>query len=83
MHPGESRGRLIDTGVIRATDAVKVFAAQAESATVGDYLDLAYAMGKLAHAAERLEAVVRDATPLLTVSELKRFEIGGAKRSGC
>jgi hypothetical protein len=40
---------------------------------VGDYLDLAYKMGQLAHAAERLEAVVRDAAPLLTVGDLKRI----------
>jgi hypothetical protein len=48
---------------------------------VGDYLDLAYKMGQLAHAAERLEAVVRDAAPLLTLGDLKRL-MGSASAKG-
>ena len=54
-------------------DAEKIFTRKEELATVGDYLDLAYKMGQLAHAAERLDAVVRDAAHLLTVGDLRRI----------
>jgi hypothetical protein len=39
---------------------VEVFAPQAELATAGDYVSIAFSLRKLAHAAEQLERVVLD-----------------------
>jgi hypothetical protein len=71
----ECVSRAIDSGIITTDDVAKVFTApQSEGlASAGDYIGIAYNLGKLAHAAERLEAVVRDAAPVLTVGDLKRI----------
>jgi hypothetical protein len=64
---------VIDTGIIKTEDAAKSFTQQAELASAGDHVSIAFSLGKLAHAAEQLERVVRDAAPVLTVGDLKRL----------
>jgi Caudovirus prohead serine protease len=67
----ECVSRAIDSGIITKEDVERIFVRpKDEPATAGDYIGIAFSLGKLAHAAERLDAVVREAKQIASPEDL-------------
>jgi hypothetical protein len=67
----EAVARAVDERIITRDDAAKVFIAPKEElATAGDYVELAFQMGQLHHAARWLEVVVKTARGIRSPEDL-------------